>query len=219
MKSVLLASIFALAALTASASSVIYLGFEDSPTGDRDYNDVMASITGSTLHTSTGVFTVLTPAIVNADSGNPFWDHVSGDGPNMNIGNFWESEEGIEYLATAGGGKVSDVWFSGGSTVTITGGITADHDTIGVCYVSNCAGTTQWITGPSLTFAATGNFEIVGKNGSPGVEFYSDPSWNESSSFAFAQGTQTPEPNAAVGLGLGLALILTARARHWRHRA
>ena len=51
------------------------------------------------------------------------------------------------------------VWFSGGSTVTITGGQTADTDKLYECSLGgiNC----QQVVG-SLTFTPTGNWELMG---------------------------------------------------------
>lgn len=213
MRSIFVAAVLALGAAVASADT-IYFGFEDTPTGDRDYNDKFGTITGSSLHTSIGVFAPLTAAIIN-DDGLPFWDHVSGDGPNLNIGNIWMGEyPGTQYLATPGGGLVSDVWFSGGSTVTITGGITADSDTIKVCYVASCSSTMQVVAG-SLTWIPTQAWEIVGVVAVGGT-YYSDPNEDHKSSFAFATGGNVPEPGALGFVAAGLGLIMFARARHWR---
>ena len=133
----------ALASVAASASSAIYIGFEDTPVGgDRDFNDITAVITGATLHQTGGTFNSLTTALI-LDNGNVFWDHVSADGPNDNIGNIWlnnYSADNVQYLADAGGAMDTAVWFSGGGTVTITGGQTADTDKLYECSLggTNC---------------------------------------------------------------------------------
>jgi hypothetical protein len=215
MKTVVLAVFLSLAVASASASTLILGGFEDTPgsSGDHDYNDITFTIAGAALHTITGFYTPLTPSVIN-DSGNVFWDHVSADGPNDNIGNIWiDNYTGVQYLANPGGLLDPDVWFSGGSTVTITGGQTADTDTLYECSLGgiDC----HQIVG-SYTFTPTGDWEVMAQvNG--GAKYYSDPLEQQTSSFAFAtDATTTPEPNAAVLVGIGLALVLTARARHWR---
>lgn len=212
--------ILGLAASLASASTY-YGGLEDTPiTGDKDFNDLTFTITGATLMQTGGVFTNLTAAMALSNSGTPFWNNVSGDGFHDNIGDFWEGEGGysggaigpnLQYLATPSGGMVSTVFFTGGGQVTITGGITADHDTLEVCYVSNCAGTLQVVNG-SLTQTFTQAWEVVGVvNG--GQKYYSDASEGQSSAFAFAQSSlgnnvsPTPEPTTFALLGAGLLAV------------
>jgi hypothetical protein len=205
--------VLALASVAASASSLVtYLSFEDTPiTGDRDFNDITATVTGAVLHQTGGVFSVLTAALVNPDNGAIFWDHVSSDGPNDNIGNVWlTTEPGAQYLATPSGGLVSTVYFSGGSTVTITGGQTADTDKLFECALG---GTGCQAVNGSLTFTPTGDWELMAQvNG--GAKYYSDPTWQQSSSFAFAQGTEAPEPNAGLLALAGLGFVLMSR--RWR---
>ena len=104
------------------------------------------------------------------------------------------------------------VWFSGGSTVTITGGQTADTDKLYECSLggSNC----QQVVG-SLTFTPTGNWELMGQvNG--GAKYYSDPTEGESSSFAFAQGSNAPEPDTLLLGAAGLGFLLVGR--RWSRR-
>jgi hypothetical protein len=216
-----LLAIFSLAASLAGAST-IYGGFEDTPiNGDRDFNDLTFTITGATLNQTGGVFTNLTSALALTNSGNPFWDNQSFDGLHDNVGDYWEGEGGysggqlgpnMQYLATATGGQVNQVFFTGGGQVTITGGITSANDVLEVCLVSNCAGTLQGVSG-SLTKTFTGAWEVVAVDISSGKTYYSDAMNGQSSSFAFATSglgdntSQTPEPGAFMLLGAGLVAI------------
>lgn len=212
--------IFGLAASLASAAT-IYGGFEDTPIGgDRDFNDLTFTITGATLMQTGGTFTNLTAGLALTNAGTPFWDNVSLDGLHDNVGDYWEGEGGfsggalgpnMQYLATPTGAMVSQVYFTGGGQVTITGGITGDHDTLEVCLVSDCAGTLQMVNG-SLTKTFSGAWEVVGVVQGGGT-YYSDAINNESSSLAFAQSSlgnntsPTPEPGTLALLGAGLLAV------------
>lgn len=211
MKMFVLCLLNALTFVTVGASPIILGGFEDTPVvgGDRDYQDLTFTITGAILHTSTGFFTPLTPSLI-LDNGNVFWDHVSGDGPNDNIGNIWlDDYVGVQYLSDFGGTLDPDVWFQGGSTVTITGGQTSDTDKLYECSLGGFG--CQAING-SLTFTPIGDWEVMATVNS-GAEYFSDPTWQQSSSFAFGEAVNTPEPNAAWMAFCGLALVLCARSR------
>lgn len=211
--------IIGLAAYSAQASTIAG-GFEDNTTNssDKDFNDITFTITGTTLIQSGGVFTNLTAALALTNSGTPFWNNVSSDGFHDNIGDFWEGEGGysggpilpnLQYLATAFGGNVNNVQFSGGGTVTITGGITSAHDVEYVCYTNNCANTAQLVTG-TLTWAPTQDWEVCATaNGGPML--CSDTQSEAKSQFAFVTGGPgsnalpgVPEPGTLALLGAGL---------------
>ncbi len=226
MKTALLATVFALASVAASASAALTycVGYEDNHglSSDNDNNDANACVTGANIHSS-GVWSNLTSPLALSNIGDPFWDHVSGDGIHANFGDEilglgTYSAAGpllnadVKYLATATGHMVSDVYFSGGAFIINLGGITGDHDKIGICYVANCGGTTTWITGPSLSFVASGNWEFVGMNGA-GQESYSDAMQGQTSAFAIASGVNCPEPGSLWFAVAGLALVMCARSR------
>ena len=77
--------------LASASASTIYGGFEDTVGGDYDYNDLVFSLSGDSLALhSTGTY-FAKPAVLNStgamgQNGTPFWNNVSADGPNENIG-------------------------------------------------------------------------------------------------------------------------------------
>src|ERR1700712_4080181 len=82
------------AALPAHATSFTsdnyYVGVEDHPTsgqgtGDKDYNDLVFTLSGSGLKLNSSG-TLSNPTSPN-NNGAPFWDNLSGDGAGKNFGN------------------------------------------------------------------------------------------------------------------------------------
>ena len=205
--------------LAASAhAGTFFIGMEDTPTGDKDYQDLLGSIITASIQAG-GIWSNLTSSVVN-QSGTPFWDNPSDDGTNMNFGNFALGNggftggpvaPGLQYLASETGGIVA-FDFTGSATIAVIGGITSDQDTLGVCPVQDCnAANTTWING-SLNYVATGAWQLTGTNGL-GAQWWSDPTEAQTSEFAVLKSTEAPEPNsvALIGLGLLLAGLL------WRH--
>jgi len=146
----------AAALLTTPAFATTYWGgFEDtSGSGaDYDYNDLIFSITGTslTLHTTTGVWFdrasagVLNPGTgANGLAGTPFWNNTSLDGPGgRNVGFAIYGggalnggvglAPGDQYLATATGTSVNDVYFSVSGDVSeqVAISVTAATDALG----------------------------------------------------------------------------------------
>lgn len=222
-----------LAAAPSWADTVTYYGgFEDSINGDYDYNDLVFSITGNdlTLNQSGGVWS--TEPVLN-NSGNPFWDRASGDGPTYNVGyciyGGGECGAGLDtsadYLATPAGGAVDNVWFSfSGGVVdsTVSFKVAGDSNVLGWALVSDPTDI-HWVNSSStetgsFSFTPTGSFFLVANNdgGSGGLTFYSDVaaggttdsnSFNDSH-FAFfgnpADPPSVPEPGSMVLMGTAL---------------
>jgi hypothetical protein len=207
-------------------------GFEDTVNGDYDYNDLVFSLSGSnlTLDTKTGVWYNKSAAgSLNKNNGasgssalntKPFWNNSSSDGSGgYNIG--WciygggacNGGKGVapsdQYLATAAGHSVNDVYFSVNGNVSeqVTLSITADSDALGWELV----GSNQihlFSTGvESQSFDPGGNFILVGQVGQGwgSTDFFSDSAASDGAShFAFF-GNAVPEPSS-IGL-LGVALL------------
>src|SRR5579863_10200890 len=75
---------------TSFSSDAYYVGVEDHPTsgpgaGDKDYNDLVFTLSGSGLKLNSNG--TLSNPITPNDSGSPFWNNLSGDGVSKNFGN------------------------------------------------------------------------------------------------------------------------------------
>jgi hypothetical protein len=220
----------ALLATPTWADNVYYAGFEDSVSGDYDYNDVVMALSGDgiTLHTSTGML-FSKPTL--GTNGQPFWNRSSGDGAKYNVGYCMygggNCGSGLapsdEYLALASDGidPVDDVFF----TVTNTGSVSspvdmhiaADTNLIGWYLVADPT-VIHWINSTghqtgNFSFDPTGAFGLVGNNhgGKGGETFYSQTSAGGTqdpfgSHFAFFGNlidppTAVPEPGSVILLG------------------
>lgn len=208
-----------LVTMTVSASTITFVGYEDTAgaVSDKDFNDSIATSSGIQLFDLFGVWKTLTPAVSLSNSGTPFWDSTSYDGTHDNFGDCLQglgtgpcsnsvAATGLQYLALPNGGKVENVWFVGEGTINLFGGITADSDKIGICGVGllGCNTPIEWITGSTFNVDILGPWEFVAFNGSQ--ISYSDPNifLGQTSNFAFAQGTSTPEPGDLFLVALGL---------------
>ncbi len=209
---------------TSFSSSAYYVGVEDYPVsgpgaGDKDYNDLVFTLSGSglTLNSSGTLSNPITPD----DNGSPFWDNLSGDGAGKNFGNCLYTaamnpctggapiDPSAKYLSNGGGFVGFD--FSGASgsvSLTIDAALHSDNDTL------------YWCTDPSHCHAITG-----GGTFTPGAgTFYfalldttgTEHSYtSESSNFAAALNpTQaTPEPLSLALTGSGLLGLFFVRRR------
>jgi hypothetical protein len=213
-------------------------GLEDTPgtagyESYGDFNDLMFSLTGNfTVNAPGGVFSSVTAGLVNED-GTPFWDHLSQDGTDMNIGYQLLSgpyATGLQYLANPDDSAVSSVTFTSYSDVTISflGGITVNTDSLGWYSLSD-----PTTLHPLFTSDSSIDDSVII---SPGGEFalYSTDGWGQTYSsvaasnvgdsttqqhFAFFDPPAVvPEPAAFVltGTGLGLLGLVVRRRRKKR---
>ncbi len=220
----------AVALLTTPAFATTYWGgFEDtSGSGaDYDYNDLIFSITGTSLllHTGTGVwFDRSAAGVFNTGSGaaglagTPFWNNSSLDGAGGRhvgfaiygggaINGGVALAPGDQYLATATGASVNDVYFSVSGDVSeqVAISITAATDALG-WQLRSGGPITLFATGVQgpVTFTPGGDFVLIG-NVAPSTSFASNvASADGVSHFAFF-GPSVPEPSS-IGL-LGFALL------------
>lgn len=180
--------------------TTIYGGFEDSVGGDYDYNDLVFSLTGSSLTLiAPGASFFSAPAVLNGGTGpigqygTPFWNNNSQDGATYNIGfciygggtcnSGAGLDPGADYVASDPGsttGSANDVTFSvdGNIDATVYLDITADHDILGWYNVA-APTVINWLdqTGPVTgiySFTPDGNFGLVGDNSDgSGTTYYS----------------------------------------------
>lgn len=204
-------------------------GFEDSigPGSDYDYNDLVFTISGSslTLHTATGVwFNKSSAGTLNTGSGaaglagTPFWNNSSLDGSGgNNIG--WciygggacnggvGLAPGDQYLASATGGSANGVSFSVSGDVTeqVTLSISSTTDRLGWLLLSDTATTHLFgsgVQGP-VTFTPGGDFILFATASGPAYNS-AGVAGDNVTHFAFF-GPAVPEPSS-IGL-LGFALL------------
>jgi hypothetical protein len=221
----------ALLLVTTSFATTYWGGFEDTvgSSADYDYNDLVFSISGNglTLNTATGVwFDKSSAGVLNTGygahglAGTPFWNNTSldsagGDSVGSCVYGGGVCHGGValaagdQYLATATGHSVNDVYFSVNGNVTeqVTLSISADTNTLG--WELKSGGPinpfTSGVQGP-VSFTPGGDFILVGLV-SGGPTFTSNSAASDGvSHFAFFGPTAaTPEP-ASIGL-LGFALL------------
>ncbi len=214
---------------TPTTTTTYWGGFEDTigSTGDYDYNDLVFSISGTslTLNTATGVwFNKASAGVLNTGAGGsglagtPFWNNKSYDGAGGNNlgwciygGGACNHGTGLapsdQYLATAAGKSVNDVSFSVSGNVSeqVTLAITADTDALG--WELKSGGPIHLfatgVQGP-VTFTPGGDFVLVAEvNG--GSTFTSNSAASDGVSHFGFFGDPAPEPST-VGL-VGVALI------------
>jgi hypothetical protein len=223
--------ITALLLVTPSFATTYWGGFEDTvgSGADYDYNDMVFSISGDglTLNTATGVwFNKSSAGALNTGfgahglAGTPFWNNTSLDSSGGDSVGFCIYGGGVcnggvalaagdQYLATATGNSVNDVYFSvdGNVTEQVTLSISADTNTLGWRLKSGgpINPFTSGVQGP-VSFTPGGDFILVGLVGG-GPTFTSNSAANDGvSHFAFfGPSAATPEP-ASIAL-LGFALL------------
>jgi hypothetical protein len=203
-----------------ASTTTIWGGFEDTTTqggSDYDYNDLVFSITGTslTLNSTAGVWQNES-GVTLGSSGTPFWNNASQDGGANNVGyciygggacnGGTALDAGAQYLATSTGGSANDVTFSvnGDVNTSVTLKISSDTDDLGWALVSDPTVVNSLGGVGTYTFTPGGDFILVGTvNGS--TDYSSDPG-SGISQFAFFESpaSATPEPSSLMLLGSGL---------------
>ena len=220
-----------LAVAPAGTAAVIVGGLEDgqgSPGMEKngDFNDVIFEIAGNvSIDAPGGMFSNLSPAVVN-QTGTVFWDNMSGDGPDMNIGYMLLNDgalPNLQYLAMPGGGSVNDVTFdaTGAVTLTVLGGITSNlGNTLGWYDLADpgvkhqLAAVPPDSSGETVSFTPDGAFALYSSDGNGQV--YSSVSASNVDESAYQQHfaffepqsiSSVPEPSTAALAGIGVALM------------
>lgn len=214
--------------VTPSFATTYWGGFEDTAgsSADYDYNDMVFSISGDglTLNTATGVwFDKSSAGVLNTGSGahglagTPFWNNTSLDSAGGDsVGSCIYGggvcgaalAAGDQYLATATGNSVNDVYFSVSGDVTeqVTLSISADTNTLGWQLKSGgpINPFTSGVHGP-VSFTLGGDFILVGLVNS-GPTFTSNSAASDGvSHFAFfGPSAAAPEPASITLLGFAL---------------
>jgi hypothetical protein len=221
---VLFAGVALPAQATSFSSGAYYVGVEDHPVsgqgaGDKDYNDLIFTLSGSGLKLNSNG--TLSNPITPNDNGSPFWDYLSGDGAGKTFGNCLYTaatnpctggapiDPSAKYLSN--GGSFVGFDFSGASasvTLTIDAALRTDNDTL------------YWCTDPSHCHVITGGGTFTPGAGMFYFELLDTTGTNhsytsETSNFAAALNpTQaTPEPLSLGLTGGGLLGLFFLRRR------
>jgi hypothetical protein len=186
-----------------------------------DYNDMIFSLSGSglTLDTPNGQWNAFSAGIVNQNgngnpAGNPFFDNLSLDGTDKNIGfclttsncgaNTQTAGASLnEYLSDSGNTSIPapDFYFTSSGSVTfsllaaIAAGAT-DTESVGI-YDTTGSHTVTWViqddvlTDATPTLPGSGTFGLIFEVGTGGTFYYS-----QNSSFGFVNGMkELPDDN------------------------
>ncbi len=186
------------------ADNVFYVGFKDLVNGDYDYQDLVLQLSAPGLNVvipnNDGAWFSFSPSELGTND-MPFWNNLSDDGPNKNVGNCIyggacpapAGSSGLapndKYLAAGSGpgagiDSVADVYFSVPVGVTVDASvllhIAADPDVIGWYPVGDPSDIT-WINSASteldtLDFTPGGEFGLVAENIKNVQFFYSNTS-------------------------------------------
>lgn len=209
---------------TSFSSDAYYVGVEDHPTsgqgaGDKDYNDIVFTLSGSGLKLNSNG-TLSNPTTPN-NNGVPFWDNLSSDGAGKNFGNCLYTaatnactggapiNPSAEYLSNGGGFVGFD--FSGATdtvTLTINAAIHADSDTLFWCTsAANC----HAISSGGAFAPGSGDFyfKLLDSTGTD----HTYTSGNSNFAVALNPTQATPEPLTLALTGSGLLGLLFLRRR------
>ena len=209
-------------------ASTYYGGFEDLHNGDYDYNDLVFSLSGSSLSLKTSDGAWYSNPVLN-NNATPFWDHQSWDGSKKNVGyciygggNCGSGlAPGAEYLADKNSKNLAadNVYFSTGGAVQsdLILSIASATDVLGWYNVSSPNVLHLFNTNGgmgSYAFNPDGDFGLVASNGVGSHSFYYSQDkygiQDCTSHFAFFQAEDmqpTPEPGTMGVMGSGLILV------------
>ena len=205
-------------------ASTYYGGFEDlsrsnHSTSDYDYNDVIFSLSGSSLQLKTSDGAWYSNPTIDMN-GKPFWDNTSWDGGKKNVGYCIYGggdcgkaiAPGSQFLAskTSPNASAQDVYFTmgpGNVTASVRLNITSATDTlywytIGDQYHLHTIGTGVG----TFAFDPSNSFGLAGYNNQTRQYFFSSDC-NDPSNFAFFQ--PTPEPGTMGAMAGGLIVLGT----------
>ena len=215
---------------TSFSSDAYYVSAEDMP-NDLDFVFTLRGV-GLTL-SSSGTLTA--PPVILDNSGSPFWNNLSVDGPGQNFGNCLYTaapnactggapiNPSAEYLSN-GGASVGFEFFGATGSVTYTSDIAApgNDDTLYWCNTGGC----HALTDGSFT-PGTGDFWFKIVDYDLGRYTSITPGWNGTYNFAVALDpnrggsndtpTLTPEPVSFVLASTGLIGIYLIRRRRPAH--
>lgn len=224
----------ALASLALTVSTIAHAGLivgaNDVPMalgGDGDYQDLVVSISGAAVASTTGMWQQMpTPN----ENGSPYWSGLSYDGPHENIG-YWITGTGgfsgnpsspglsisqLQWYGNADGTGVP-LLFSGSSvTVTVDAAISGDAamNIFGYSYVSDPSVVYALFVGgepgDSVTFDPTQDFELYLQLGQGGPIYGSDTSGEQH--FAVFD-PPVPEPGTLFLAAMVALLPLLSRKR------
>lgn len=221
-------------ALATCASAAMVVGVNDLPIAatDRDYQDLVVSITGAAVASATGVWQQM--PILN-ESGSQYWNGFSADGPDENIG-YWltgtggfsgnrdnpaRSSSQFQWYGNDDGTGVP-IFFTAVSSVSVT--VRAAFSALsavnifGYRYLSDLSELHPLFvggaTGDTVTFDPTAPFEFYVESG-PGAAVYSSAAFGEQHFSAFAEVDESKLPFLAV-LGTFLCALACAHPRPFR---
>lgn len=212
----------ALALSVIARADPLIIGVNDLPIAisDQDYQDLVVSITGASVVSTTGSWQAMHAP---QGLGSPYWDGISSDAPNSNIGYWingtaevpttfspdWSVSRTNWYGNSDGTGV--PLLFSGSSiTVTVLAAFSGDAliNTFGYSYGSGDVVPlfTGGSAGTTVTFTPTQPFEFFIESGANQPIYGSDTS-GEQHFAVFQDPAPTPEPNGLILLALGTFLI------------
>jgi hypothetical protein len=223
---------------TSFSSDAFYVGAKDQVGNDYDYNDFVFTLSGPGLALNSNG--TLSPPIIPGTGGTPFWNNLSGDGPQKNFGDCLYTTSpfacmagapinpSAEYLSDGGASVAFD--FSGATgavTFTLDAALHGDNDTLYWCNSGGCTpldGTPPAITTSTFT-PGPGDFWLaLIDSTTPGSFTTTSPSVNGIYNFAAAldpsgDGAQSvvPEPMSFLLTGTGLIGLLLVRLRRRGH--
>ncbi|MBI3888280.1 PEP-CTERM sorting domain-containing protein [Candidatus Nomurabacteria bacterium] len=198
-------------------ASVIYVGIEDTalPGGDKDYQDIILTISGATLAGNYGWKPMVAP---NYD-GVPYFDGASYDGPHMGFMDFALGTGGFAGNPTSPHLTLATTKFWGSTTGSydasthFTSNGAVDENVLIEVSAWSGQNTLGWANTASLwlvnSLSADAGGSVSFRPGSDFVLVFSSPGGNmnqkcDGEQFAFLESDSAPEPASMALIGGGL---------------